>query len=557
MRTSQPSGRIAFGLFLLVAAAVMTGGRPAQEVPYGVGSWDPESGLGNHRAVIRVAAPPAVKPASPAKGAKKMGASVPSQKPSVVQARIPWRRRDLLPEAKNVIVVDAATGARITNVLPLAVTREFGFLLFEPKTVPGEYHVYYMPYKSEGRKNYPNVKYDLPQVTEDLGWMETAKAALSRNEYAVGQIPLADIPRAEFVELQSADAFSAFTPMEIIATAAETKALLAAHPGAPYLLFPEDRARSIRMTGDLPYHWAVEGPGGVIKGEAARGEYFTFQIGVWAAREAIVDLEVEFSDLIQPAAKIEDGSPAALTLIPTSAMTCINKGGVGWDGTPFKKAVPVEKGEIQALWCGIDIPRDAKPGVFNGTVTVTPEGLPATALAVEVRVADALLEDAGDADPARMTRLSWLDSRLAQDDGIVPPYTPLTVDGLTVGCLGRSLTIGPDGLPAGISSYFAPEMTRLQSKPVPLTSAPFKLRVVDVSGRELTWVPDRPGPRPVQKGPGAVVWETVSRAGGLTMMVTARMEFDGFVDYKVALSAERNIGLSAKRLCQLQDRAVA
>ena len=147
-----------------------------------------------------------------------------------------------------------------------------------------------------------------------------------------------------------------------------------------------------------------------------------------------------------------------------------------------------------------------------------------------------------------MTRLRWLDSRLAQDDGIVPPYTPLTVDGLTIGCLGRSLTIGPDGLPAGISSYFAPEMTRLQTKPVPLTSAPFKLRVVDVSGRELTWVPDRPGPRPVPHGPGAVVWETVSRAGGLTMTVTARMEFDGFVDYKVTLSAERNVALSDVRL---------
>jgi hypothetical protein len=163
-------------------------------------------------------------------------------------------------------------------------------------------------------------------------------------------------------------------------------------------------------------------------------------------------------------------------------------------------------------------------------------------------VTDALLEDAGDADPARMTRLRWLDSRLAQDDGIVPPYTPLTIEGLTIGCLGRSLTIGPDGFPARISSYFAPEMTRLQSKPAPLTSAPFKLRVVDVSGRELTWVPDPTGPHPVEHGPGAVVWESVSRAGGLTMTVTARMEFDGFVDYKVALSAERDIAVSDVRL---------
>ena len=31
-------------------------------------------------------------------------------------------------------------------------------------------------------------------------------------------------------------------------------------------------------------------------------------------------------------------------------------------------------------------------------------------------------------NPYHMARLRWLDSTLYQDDGIVPPYTPLTVD---------------------------------------------------------------------------------------------------------------------------------
>jgi len=537
MRSSQPSGRIAFGLFLLVAAAVMTGGRPAQEVPYGVGSWDPESGLGNHRAVIRVAAPPAAEPALPAKGAKKTGVSAPPVKPSVVQVRIPWRRRDLLPAAKNIIVVDAATGARITNVLPLAVTREFGLLLFEPKTVPGDYYVYYMPYKPEGRKNYPNVKYDPPEATEDPGWKEK-----------VGQIPLADIPRAGLVELQSADAFSAFTPMERIATAAETKALLAAHPGAPYLLFPEDRARSIRMTGDLPYHWAVEGPGGVIKGEAARGEYFTFQIGVWAARQALEDVEVRFRDLAQASGKESDPDPAPGESIPASAMTCFNSGGIGWDGAPFDKSVPVEIGKVQALWCGVQVPPNARPGIFKGKLTLSPKGLPETILAVELRVTDGLLEDRGDGDPARMSRLRWLDSRLAQDEGIVPPYTPLTIDGLTVGCLGRSLRVGRDGFPARIRSFFAPEMTRLQKEPVDLLAAPMRLRLIDAKGRELDCGPSFLGARLSQQGPGAVVWDAENCTGDLVMKVSAQMELDGFVDLKVTIIARNDLDLADIRL---------
>jgi len=540
----RQAGKSVLGLFLLASAGLVMTGGSAQDVKRGVGQWDPESGLGNHRAVVRIEAPVALKALSPKKGAKMAAAAPAIAKPAAARVFIPWRRRDLEPEKKDIVIVDAASGERVRNVLALAVNREYGDIVFEPKTVPGDYFIYYMPYKSEGRKNYPNVKYDGPRATAEPAW-------LAANGLMPDKLPSLRpdaFPRAAVVELQSADEFSVFTPMEMIATAAETKALLDAHPRSAYLLFPEDRKLSIRMADDLPFRWAAEGPGGSVRGEAARGEYFAFQIGVWAAREPIADVELRFSDLVQAVPRIEDGSPAPRTLISAAAMTCFNKGGIDWDGSVLKKKIPIEKGKVQALWCGIQVPRDARPGVFSGTVTVAPRGLPETILAVELRVTADVLEDAGDGDPSRMSRLRWLDSTLAQDDGIVPPYTPLTINGLTVSCLGRSLMIGPEGLPARIQSFFAPEMTRLQQKPVPLTGAPFKLRVVDVSDRELTWTPDAAGPRPVQKGPGAVVWETESRAGDLAMKVAARIEFDGFVDYKVAVTALRDTPVSDIRL---------
>ena len=234
-----------------------------------------------------------------------------------------------------------------------------------------------MPYKSEGRKNYPNVKYDLPEATEDPAWLDAARAFLLRDEYAAGQVPLADVPRAEVVELQSADEFSAFTPMERIATAAETKALLASPPRravSPLSRGP-DGSRSAWRTICPPIGPPTD-PGGTVRGEAARGEYFTFQIGVWAAREPITDLEVRFSDLVQSLPRIEDGSPAAPTLIPAKSLTCFNKGGVDWDGSPIKKTLPVERGKVQALWCGVPVPALARPGVFRGTVTIAPNGSP-------------------------------------------------------------------------------------------------------------------------------------------------------------------------------------
>ncbi len=550
MNSSRSIGGLILGLFLLASTGLVAGGGRDgrdQDVTYGGGGWDPESGLGNHRVVVRVEAPPAPVPAKPTKASKRLGKKTGPDRPPAALVRIAWRRRDAEPEKKNVIVVDASTGGRVAKVLPVRIDREEADFVFEPPTVPGDYYFYYLPYKSEGRKNYPSVKYDPPDWSPDPGLAERA-AGLRSSDAGAAAKAAANLLRAEVVAFESADEFSAFTPMERIATPAERNALLATHPGAAYLVFPEDRAHSIRMIDDIPHRWAAAGPGGTVAGEAARGEYFAFQIGVWAAREPIADLEVRFSDLVQDTARIEDGAPAARTLIEASALGCLNKGGVDWDGSAIRKTVAVEESKVQPLWCGVRVPRDARPGVFNGTVTVAPAGMPATVLAVELRVTGELLEDAGDGDPFRMSRLRWLDSRLAQDDGIVPPYTPITVDGLKIGCLGRSLTIGADGFPARIESFFAPEMTRLQTKAIALTAAPFKLRVVDVSGRELTWVPDPPGPRPVQHGPGAVVWETVSRAGGLTMTVTARMEFDGFVDYKVALSAERDIGISDVRL---------
>ena len=91
--------QLLFTLFCLCAYSSLQ----AQSVPtdelYGVGTWNADS-LGNHRVVVAVD-----KPAD------------------AVLATIEWRRRDLTPEAKNLIVVDAATGERITNVCRFAIDR--------------------------------------------------------------------------------------------------------------------------------------------------------------------------------------------------------------------------------------------------------------------------------------------------------------------------------------------------------------------------------------------------------------------------------------------------
>ena len=68
---------------------------------------------------------------------------------------IPWRRRDNDPGNKRIIIEDAKTKQKITNVKAGNINRESGEVVFEPTSGKGTYFVYYMPYKNEGRSNYP------------------------------------------------------------------------------------------------------------------------------------------------------------------------------------------------------------------------------------------------------------------------------------------------------------------------------------------------------------------------------------------------------------------
>jgi hypothetical protein len=129
----------------VAVAAVCGAAALAQDLPYGVGSW-PEEGLGNHRAVVKVAAPG-----------------------DAVWAHIPWRRRDLQPEQKAVLVFDAA-GQRITNVVTPVITREAGDVIFQA-AIPGEYFVYYLPY-NPGQSNFDDAgTYLKPEPTAAPAWL--------------------------------------------------------------------------------------------------------------------------------------------------------------------------------------------------------------------------------------------------------------------------------------------------------------------------------------------------------------------------------------------------
>lgn len=177
------------------------------DVPFGVADSAWKSELGNHRARVYV-----------------------PEKCNAVLAKIQWRRRDPKPENKAIIIFDALTGEQIKNVFVSEISRESGKITFQPITAPGEYYIYYMPYKADPIPWAYVAEYLAPESTADQEWLNSISNVDS-------------LPKAKVLEIQARTEFDRFDPMEVIATKEEVRSLIENHKDKPYLLFPEDRIR--------------------------------------------------------------------------------------------------------------------------------------------------------------------------------------------------------------------------------------------------------------------------------------------------------------------------
>ncbi len=469
-------------------------------VPYRTASWDPDSGSGNHRAVVRV-----------------------NQKSDAVFVRLPWRRPDPAPDKKRVLVVNAASNREIKNVFPIAVNNEYGDFVFQASEAPADYYFYYLPYKLEGR-NYPKVTYLPAEYEAETGWL--LRNGL-RTDLLAGFNP-ADFPRAEVLAFECLDEFSSFYPMEIIATAEELKLLTEQRRDLPFLIFPEDSRFPARMSDFLPQLWVKKGPADFFEGQADRGEYFVFQLGIYAHSQKLEKIRLKFSDL-----KKTDSDQK----INGSLATCFNTGGTGWDGREFEKDLNLETGKVQPLWCGWQIPEEAQPGVYEGLVEIETANLPSQKVKLRLTVSETIIPEAGDSELWRLTRLRWLNSQLAADDGVIPPFTPLEVRGRTISCLGRKIKLSRFGLPEELHSFFNPEVTAVGSGSLSLLEAPFELQVRNYAGlyqgvknRSFAFT---------KLTPGSVCWRAENEipALNLIMEVNGRMEFDGFAEFRIKITA--------------------
>ncbi|MDN5201707.1 DUF6067 family protein [Fulvivirgaceae bacterium BMA10] len=481
------------------------------EVFYESGNWDHPNYskafefYGNQRAVIEL----------------------PDQIAGNAQVIIPWRRRDNNPAEKDIIIVDTKTNTVVENRYILEINNEYGHLIFEPNNQSSLYYVYFLPHKSAG-SYYPKLTYKKPTETQDKTWLSEIK--LGNNE-------IADLPKAKVISIQSIDDFHSFFPMEVIATQEEVSKFIE-NNAKPYYLFPEYREYPIRLTDYLPVRWiadTVEVNG--ISDSVFKGEFYSFQIGVFSPKENLQDISIDFTDF-----ESESGNRISKEMI-----TCFNKGGIDLNGNSFDKEVSVTSGKTQALWFGIEIPEEIKKDSYMGNVIIEPKGFAADTVFVKLKVSSDKITNYGDDTPKNMSRLRWLNSTIGTDkDFIIKPYEPVKISNKKISILGREIMLNEYGFPENILSYFTPEMTGLKESSEPILARPIRFDVVDENGHSTQWEPNSYVIQQTYKS--VANWTSNVSSDDFIMNVSGTLEYDGMLDYKIKVIAKKDIGVKDIKL---------
>ena len=150
---------------------------------------------------------------------------------------------------------------------------------------------------------------------------------------------------------------------------------------AAHAVWPEPREVPIRMLDRLPLRWIARGVatsappapapatlfGLSFRGEAMRGEFFVFQLGVHAPLGAVRILPswTAFApaDSARPPVLGAQRSHAARPLAHPLHQHSQRHG----TGDERRR---LAKGGVQPLWFGVDVPEDAVPGEYTGVVRV-------------------------------------------------------------------------------------------------------------------------------------------------------------------------------------------
>lgn len=480
-------------------------------VPYESTFWT--QSLGNQRAVVKV---------------DKLN--------SAVRVTLPWRRRDDNPEEIG-IRVTSSCGIKVANAYGSNFTRSKGDVIFQPTAGLGNYYIYYLPIKPQPRWGWTVTYFPTTRYEEACNAENCSKSWLSRNDIPEEEEKLTT---AKLIRFESRSDFDRPDPMELIITAEEKAAFIKNYGNDEFILIPEDRKFSIRMTEDIPYRWISSPLTPTFKGQALKNEYYPFQIGLYAQQE-LNEIHVESSNLSQ--------TKNTSIIIPSTNITCFNLEGVDASGNYFKKQVNVKADRVQAFWFGIDIPRDTEAGLYKGQIKFKSKDSKTKTIDIQIQVNDEIIEDRGDSDLWRLSRLRWLNSKIGINDELIKPYTAIKWNESKLSILGRSISFNQSGLPTNINSQIS--MYRIKEKGKEILGKPASLELIS-GDKTLNY--KGAGIQELYQSPGRIELQADSTADQFTLRTDISAEADGYLRYRFTIRATADLDLSDIRFNIPVDR---
>lgn len=311
---------------------------------------------------------------------------------------------------------------------------------------------------------------------------------------------------------------------DVLMSALQQEDYLKTHGRDGWLLAAEDRAFPLHDRFFLPARWlSCAGSPCALAGEARPGECYAFQLALYAP-EGLNGVRLTGRGFC-------------------GELTCINAGGCDCLGRPFSRLVSAEPGRVQPLWFYLLLP-DGFRGEICGEIEAAPEGKPSKTAKIYLKVQGEPLPRHGDDEPWRQSRLRWLNSTIAQDDGITRPFIPLSREGQAIRSLGHRVFLGPNGLPNRIESFLDKSVTSISRTPRPVLAAPFSFTLQmpqEHSGSEtpLSFT---------KENAGIVCWQAQRQMGAVDICTEAAMEYDGYQEYRITLFAREETPLQDVRL---------
>lgn len=317
-----------------------------------------------------------------------------------------------------------------------------------------------------------------------------------------------------------------------------------------YEVFPDNRYNASILVDDIPEKWLNYSLAErrTFADTANPGEYYMFQVGVFAMRQDCIDIRAAVSELTNPVGDV----------IPEGVSFCLNTDGSDIYGQPFRRKVDVPQGKLQVLWFGIKIPDTAK-GDYLGKVRISPRNAREITVDLKLKIEGKVLADHGVSRDRTLARLHWLNSTAGIDETVTTSFSPLAVENTifstnrTIRLTGKEIDVNRTGMIDAFRSSFTGANTEIKvkqraPKPMDVLAEPMRFEIETTEGV----VTLKPVSFEVVKETDAeFAWKSICENKMLRLTCHGTLGFDGFATQRFELLAHKDVRIKDVRLVQM------